>query len=68
MDPKTGEKNGNVLYLLEMSNLIINIRILDWHFQVSANGKCAITNNKEHHSRSNYPHGLWCIYKLFNWL
>jgi hypothetical protein len=50
-----------------MSNLIINIRILDWHFQVSNSCRWRVVKN-DYHSTNKYPHGLWCIYKFFNWI
>lgn len=48
-----------------MSNLIINIRILDWHFQVAKPFRFRLVKN-DYHSTNKYPHGVWCIYKLFN--
>jgi len=50
-----------------MCNLVINIRILDLHFQVSREFKFRIYKNK-YHSENKYPHGKWCIYKMFNWI
>ena len=48
-----------------MSNLFINIRIFDWHFQLTKNWIPSISNNKKYHSEAEWPHGKWCIYQFF---
>ena len=50
-----------------MDYLIINIRVLIWHLQVSRDWKCQILRNMYHHD-NNYPHGLWSVYKFFKWI
>lgn len=49
-----------------MSDLYINIRIFDWHFQVSDKWKVRISNNADSHSRKNYPDGKFRVYQFFN--
>ena len=61
------DRTNNQQSNINMNNLAINIRILKWHFQVSKTLKIAILRN-DYHPDNNYPHGVWCIYKLFNWI
>lgn len=51
----------------KMNNLIINIRVLNWHYQVSKTIRIRILKN-DYHSKNKYPQGLWCIYTFFNWI
>ena len=51
-----------------MSNLIVNIRFFDWHLQVAKSPLRFQILKNDYHSQHQYPHGLWCIYKFFNWI
>jgi hypothetical protein len=49
-----------------MSDLYINIRIFDYHFQLNNRWKFRISNNADSHSRKGYPNGKFRIYQFFN--
>jgi len=49
-----------------MSNLYINIRILNWHFQLTNEWKFSISNNADSHGNKGYPDGYFSIYQFFN--
>lgn len=48
-----------------MSNLHINVRVLNWHFQLTKDWKPSISNNRKYHSECGYPQGKWCVYEFF---
>lgn len=48
-----------------MSDLYVNIRFLQWHFQVSFTGKITISKNP-FHKENGYPDGYFSIYQFFN--
>ena len=49
-----------------MSNLYINIRFLNWHFQVTNDWKFSVKNNADSHGNKDYPDGYFRIYQFFS--
>lgn len=57
-----------IAHLTTLSNMKVNIRMLDWHFQIDGKWKCSLTKNSKYHSEIDYSHGLWSIYTFFGWI
>ena len=50
-----------------MSDRLINIRILDWHFGINRRWRPFLSRNR-YHRENNWPDGKMAIYEFFNWL
>lgn len=46
-----------------MSDLILNLRILEWHLQVTRKLRFRISRNS-YHQKNNWPDGKWRLYTL----
>lgn len=47
-----------------MSDLLINIRLGVWHFQITRSLKVSVSRNARH---EGYPHGRFQVYEFLGW-
>ena len=50
-----------------MSNLLVNIRILDWHIQLCSGCLIPEINRNAYHRENGYPHGWFTVYQFFGY-
>lgn len=46
-----------------MSDCLVNIRVLDWHFQLTRSLKIRVLNNG-YHRKNNWPDGWFSVYEF----